>query len=55
MGGFATGGLGKGFDGCGELVGVACGDGYVGSVLDEALGDAESDAAVAAGNEGGFV
>lgn len=55
MGGFSTGCLGEGFDGCGELVGVACGDGYVGSVFDEALGDAESDAAVTAGYECGFV
>ena len=53
-GGVAVGGLGQGIDGGGELVGVACGDGYVGSVFDEALGDAESDAAVAAGYEGGF-
>lgn len=53
--GFAAGGLGEGFDSGGELVGVAGGDGYVGAVFDEALGDAESDAAVTAGYEGGFV
>ena len=33
----AAGNLGEGFDGCIELVGVACGDRDVSSVFDEAL------------------
>ena len=54
-GGVAASGCSKRRDGGFELVGVACGDRDVSTVFDEALGDAESDAAVTAGYECGFV